>query len=110
MSQISPTTPVIIGAAQFTERLNDANYAALSPVDITAKAAQLALEDTRLDSLRDYIDMIMTARTFEDSTPMLAFPHGRASNFLGRSPVACRCHPNERSGQCRAGIRRKNGH
>lgn len=81
MSQISPTTPVIIGAAQFTERLNDANYAALSPVDITAKAAHLALDDAGLDSLRDHIDMIMTARTFEDSTPMLAFPHGRASNF-----------------------------
>lgn len=81
MSQISPTTPVIVGAAQFTERLDDAHYEALSPVAITAKAAELALEDAQVDALRERIDMIMTARTFEDSTPMLAFPHGRANNF-----------------------------
>jgi len=81
MSQISPCTPVIIGAAQFTERLTDVDYAGLSPVDITARAALLALKDTQKNALRDHIDMIMTARTFEDSTPMLAFPHGRASNF-----------------------------
>jgi len=45
MLLLSPTTPVLVGAAQFTERLDDPDYEALSPVDITARAAQLAFKD-----------------------------------------------------------------
>ena len=81
MSQISPTTPVLIGIAQYTERLDDLHYQALSPVAITAQAARLALQDCGGSSIGKMIDTIMTARTFEDSTPALAFPHGRSDNF-----------------------------
>ena len=47
---------------------------ALSPVDITARAAQLAFKDCGNEGIGAVIDTIMTARTFEDSTPFLAFP------------------------------------
>ena len=81
MLLLSPTTPVLVGTAQFTERLDDPDYEALSPVDITARAAQLAFKDCGNEGISAVIDTIMTARTFEDSTPFLAFPHGCSNNF-----------------------------
>lgn len=81
MTQIPECTPVIVGAAQFTERLEDANYRALSPVAITAEAAALALADTGWRGMSAHIDTLMAVRTFEDSAPVLAFPFGRSNNF-----------------------------
>ena len=81
MTQIPHETPVLIGAAQFTERLDSDDYRALSPVDITAEAARRALTDAGMERRLDRVDIIMTTRTFEDSTPVLAFPFGRSNNF-----------------------------
>ena len=81
MPVIPPQTPVLIGAAQFTDRLDDPAYEQLSPVDITARAAQLALTDVGVDGIERYIDLVMTTRTFEDSAPVLGFPFGKSSNF-----------------------------
>ena len=81
MPVIPPQTPVLIGAAQFTDRLHDPAYEQLSPVDITARAAQLALADVGVDGIERYIDLVMTTRTFEDSAPVLGFPFGKSSNF-----------------------------
>lgn len=81
MTQIPPNTPVIVGAGQFTERLDSPDYAALSPVDITAAAARIALMDAGMIEHAARIDWVMTTRTFEDSAPVLAFPFGRSNNF-----------------------------
>ena len=81
MTSISGQTPVIIGAAQFTERSDDPGYETLSPVDITARAAQLAIADAGLVNAVTQIDTVMTTRIFEDSAPVLEFPFGRSNNF-----------------------------
>lgn len=77
----SAETPVIIGSAQFTERIGDADYAALSPVAITARAGALAVADAKLTDAGTHIDTVMTTRIFEDSAPVLRFPFGRSNNF-----------------------------
>ncbi|MDB2376587.1 hypothetical protein N9V75_00160 [Luminiphilus sp.] len=81
MPFVSANTPVIVGASQFTERIDDPNYATLSPVAITARAAELALMDAGMDGCKEHIDTVMTTRIFEDSAPVLEFPFGRSNNF-----------------------------
>ena len=78
---INKETPVLVGAAQFTDRLDDPGYEQLSPVGITARAAQLALSDVGMGGVERHIDLVMTTRTFEDSAPVLGFPFGKSSNF-----------------------------
>lgn len=72
-----PRTPVIVGAGQFSERLGDAAYRALSPVGLAAAAARRAVEgvDPRT------IDTIAAVRQFEISTPYSVAPLGRSDNF-----------------------------
>ena len=65
MPVIPPQTPVLIGAAQFTDRLDDPAYEQLSPVEITGRAAQPALTDVGVDGLERHIDLFMTPRTFD---------------------------------------------
>jgi len=75
-------TPVIVGIGQFTERLDDDNYRALSAVEIAAAASRAAFSDAlSLSRLGPLVDTIATTRTFEDSVPQLAFPFGRSNNF-----------------------------
>lgn len=75
-------TPVIVGIGQFTERLDDDNYRALSAVEIAAAASRAAFSDAlSLARLGPLVDTIATTRTFEDSVPQLAFPFGRSNNF-----------------------------
>lgn len=76
------TTPVIIGAGQFTERLDSMDYRGLSAVDIAAEASRAAFSDAlSLKVLGPRVDLIATTRTFEDSAPHLAFPFGKSNNF-----------------------------
>jgi hypothetical protein len=42
---IDPNTPVLLGAGQFTEHLDD-NFKALMPEDLAARACEAALADT----------------------------------------------------------------
>jgi acetyl-CoA C-acetyltransferase len=81
MPFVAANTPVIVGASQFTERINDPDYAMLSPVAITARAAELALADAGMADCRAHIDTLMTTRIFEDSAPHLEGPFGRSNNF-----------------------------
>ncbi|WP_106351219.1 enoyl-CoA hydratase-related protein [Antricoccus suffuscus] len=79
---ISPSTPIIVGVGQFTERIGSPEYAALSSADIAARAAERAFADAKsLDSLGQHVDAIATTRTFEDSTPRRAQPFGKTDNF-----------------------------
>lgn len=79
---VSETTPVIVGVGQFTERLNVADYRALSAVDIAAQACQRAIADAQAQRpLEPLIDALATTRTFEDSMPAKAHPFGKSKNF-----------------------------
>ena len=81
MPFVAANTPVIVGASQFTERIDDPDYAMLSPVAITARAAELALVDAGMINCKEHIDTLMTTRIFEDSAPHLEGPFGRSTNF-----------------------------
>lgn len=75
-------TPVIVGAGQYTERLDAADYRGLSAVEVAAEAARAAFADAlSLERLGPEIDLVATTRTFEDSAPHLAFPFGKSDNF-----------------------------
>ena len=76
MPFVAANTPVIVGASQFTERIDDPDYAMLSPVAITARAAELALVDAGMINCKEHIDTLMTTRIFEDSAPHLEGPFG----------------------------------
>jgi len=78
---VADNTPIIVGAGQFTERLDSPGYQGLSPSDIAAKAAENALADAgAAQALRSAIDVIATTRTFEDSGPAPA-AFGKTDNF-----------------------------
>ena len=69
MTSISGQTPVIIGAAQFTERSDDPGYETLSPVAITARAAQLALADAGLATAVRRMVSVVVAAQMDDQRP-----------------------------------------
>ncbi|NMV38086.1 enoyl-CoA hydratase-related protein [Ralstonia insidiosa] len=79
---LAPSTPIIVGVGQFTERLGTPEFHARSAADIAANAAHNAMNDAlSAERLRDIVDAIATTRTFEDSTPRLAQPFGKSNNF-----------------------------
>lgn len=76
------STPILVGAGQFTERNADP-LDALPPMGIAAEAAKAALSDTGLGtSLAPMIDTIAVVRIFPDSSgrSWLSHPFGRAQN------------------------------
>ena len=75
-------TPVIVGVGQFTERLNETDYEGLSPSDIAAKAALAAIEDAGSSAdILNRIDTVGGIRTFEDSSPRMKSPFGKADKY-----------------------------
>ncbi|BBY56650.1 acetyl-CoA acetyltransferase [Mycobacterium koreense] len=80
---IDPRTPVVIGVGQVTERIDDADYRALSPVELAAEAARHALADSGADptSLAAAVDTIVATRQFEISVPNAPAPLGKSNNF-----------------------------
>lgn len=78
----SVPVPVLVGVGQYTERVGEPGYQALSPVEITATAARRACDDAlSLTRLAPHIDTVAVVPTFEDSSPRLAQPFGRSNNF-----------------------------
>ncbi len=84
-------TPILVGVGQFTERVGDAGYQGLSPVELAVQAARQALRDCGVSELA--VDVVATTRTFEDSLPQPA-PFGKTDNFpralarhLGSAPA-----------------------
>lgn len=76
------STPILVGAGQFTER-DKAPENAQAPMGIAAKAAKAALLDTGISTeLTTLIDTIAVIRIFPDSfnRPRMANPFGRAEN------------------------------
>ena len=73
--------PVIVGVGQFVERLDDPAYKGMSPADIAAAAARVALDDSGAGAaVLPKIRIIGGIRTFEDSTPIPA-PLGKADKY-----------------------------
>lgn len=94
-SVLDPQTPVIVGVGQVSERIDDADYRGLSPIDLAAVAAGAAVEDTAAigSSVIAAIDTIACTRQFENSTPGAPAPLGKSTKFplsvatrLGASP------------------------
>jgi acetyl-CoA C-acetyltransferase len=80
---IDPRTPVIIGVGQWAERIDDADYRGLSPINLAVEAAQAAIVDSggRPDEIASAIDTIATTRQFENSVPGARAPLGRSTKY-----------------------------
>ncbi|MFT3899308.1 MAG: acetyl-CoA acetyltransferase [Gordonia sp. (in: high G+C Gram-positive bacteria)] len=82
MTDIDPSTPVLVGVGQFAERLDDPDYAALSAVDIGARAAAAALADAGLTAQTlGKLDALVGVRQFEASHQNAVAPLGRSDNY-----------------------------
>ncbi|MGQ4618900.1 acetyl-CoA acetyltransferase [Nocardia sp. R7R-8] len=81
---VDPSTPVLVGVGQVAERIDDAEYRGLSPVQLAAAAADRALEDAGAadrDAVRRRVDTVAGVRQFEISGPEARAPLGRSDNF-----------------------------
>lgn len=78
---LDPRLPIIVGVGQCVHR----QRTTLSPQDIAAEAAALALKDCGGDSaaIRDQLDTLACTRTFLDSTPYLPQAFGSTNNMPG---------------------------
>ena len=90
------STPILVGAGQFTEK-NVSPQLAHSPMGIAAEAAKAAIADTGIgERLAAVIDTLAVVRIFPDCSnrPRMANPFGRAENppravarRIGANPV-----------------------
>jgi acetyl-CoA C-acetyltransferase len=81
--EIDPQTPVMIGVGQAVERIDDAEYRGLSPIDLAVAAARAAVADCGAEAAEVIaaIDTIATTRQFENSTPGAPAPLGKSTKF-----------------------------
>jgi len=72
--------PVLVGSGQFTQREPDP-LQALSPMDLTAKAVQVAAEDSGAGAaLMAALDTVIVIRAFSDTSWRFASPFGKVTN------------------------------
>jgi acetyl-CoA C-acetyltransferase len=75
-------TPILVGVGQYTDRVEDPDYRALSVVELGAEAARRALDDALgVEQLAPGIDVVAGVRQFETSTPDAVAVFGRSNNF-----------------------------
>src|SRR5436309_6511788 len=75
-------TPILVGVGQYTDRIEDPKYRALSLVELGAEATRRALNDAlNIEQLAPQIDVVAGVRQFETSTPDAVAPFGRSNNF-----------------------------
>jgi acetyl-CoA C-acetyltransferase len=73
---------VIIGVGEASERIDAKDYAALSPVELAARAAQAAIADAAAARPpAAEIEVIAAIRQFEISGPRAVAPFGRSNNL-----------------------------
>ena len=75
---IDPRTPVLVGAAQHTQRASDRPV--LSPMGMVSRAAKSVLEECEIAGLSDQVELIAMLRFTVDSTDFLTLPYGRYPN------------------------------
>ena len=70
----SKNIPVIIGAAQFTQRKNSTET--LDPVSLMAKSSRIAMDDTKVKNIEEFIDAVyminVISWSYEDAPGMLS--------------------------------------
>ncbi|EHR51271.1 enoyl-CoA hydratase/carnithine racemase [Saccharomonospora marina XMU15] len=95
-TELDPSTPVVVGVGQFSERIGEPGYQALSAVDLAARAVRSALRDAGADegALAGAVDTVAGIRQFENSSPVASAPLGRSDNYprsvanrVGASPA-----------------------
>ncbi|SDG39009.1 acetyl-CoA acetyltransferase [Pseudonocardia oroxyli] len=81
--ELDPSTPVVVGVGQASERLEDPGYRGLSAVGLAAEAAREALADTGVDpaAVAAAIDTVAGIRQFDISMPGAPAPLGRSDNY-----------------------------
>lgn len=78
---IADNTPVIIGVGQYSERVGEPGYEALSYMDLGGRALAAAIADSgAIGNLAGAIDTLAAIRAFEISRPDLPAPFGRTNN------------------------------
>ncbi len=78
---IADNTPVIIGVGQYSERVGEPGYEALSYMDLAGRALGSAIADSGASgSVADAIDTLAAIRAFEMSRPDRKPPFGAANN------------------------------
>ena len=78
---VADNTPVIIGAGQYSERVGEPGYAALSYMDLGGRALGAAIADSGASGdVAGAIDTLAAIRAFEMSRPDRKPPFGAASN------------------------------
>ena len=81
MTEIADNTPVIIGVGQYSERVDEPTYAALSYMDLAGRALAAAIADSSAgEPVSPVIDTLAAIRAFEMSRPDRKPPFGAASN------------------------------
>jgi acetyl-CoA C-acetyltransferase len=81
-ARVSDSTPILVGVGQFTDRIDAPDYKALPPYELAAEASRRAFADAlSLEALGARVDLIHTARTFEDTGGIGGVPFGRSNNF-----------------------------
>ncbi|MFO6430790.1 acetyl-CoA acetyltransferase [Erythrobacter sp. W302b] len=81
MTEIADNTPVIIGVGQYSERVGEPGYEALSYMDLAGRALGAAIADSGASgSVAQAIDTLAAIRAFEMSRPDRKPPFGAASN------------------------------
>ena len=80
---LDPSTPVLVGVGQSSERIDSPGYRGLSPVELAAAAAREALADTgaRPEAVAAAVDTVAGVRQFEISSPGARAPLGRSDNY-----------------------------
>ncbi|MCF8610276.1 enoyl-CoA hydratase-related protein [Gordonia sp. HY285] len=82
-ADIDPTTPIIVGVGQASERLDDPDYQRLGEADLAAIAVRAAFADTGVDAaaVTEMIDVAAAVRSFEKSSPASSAQLGRPDNM-----------------------------
>ncbi|MEM6907791.1 MAG: acetyl-CoA acetyltransferase [Pseudomonadota bacterium] len=78
---VADNTPVIIGVGQYSERVGEPAYEALSYMDLAGRALATAIADSAASApVADTIDTLAAIRAFEMSRPDRTPPFGAANN------------------------------
>ncbi len=78
--ELDPSTPVVVGVGQVSERLGEPGYQRRSPVNLAADAARAAIADAGLADATA-IDTVAGVRQFEISSAFARAPLGRSDNY-----------------------------
>ena len=80
-TDVADNTPVIIGVGQYSERVGEPGYEALSYMDLAGRALAAAIADSGAQGdVAGAIDTLAAIRAFEMSRPDRKPPFGAASN------------------------------